>query len=219
MTIGWYGKIPARGDFVSRDIEPAMLRDLDAWLQRGLQHAGEVLGAADFGARLRALPAWRWLAWPDGPANHLWAGVLIASSDRVGRAFPFLLAQPLTRERLVQLGWTGIESGFARFTQAALAVAEPGGGTDLEDLSDRLRQVFDAPAVAQESARAPSRKRRSALQLLDDSPGTASLWWTAPAARTAPVPLGDAWPPHPELLLDLLGDLRGDLLGDTDAVV
>jgi type VI secretion system protein ImpM len=205
VATGWYGKVPARGDFVSRGIEPALLAVWDAWLQSGLKHAAQALGPADFELRLRGFPPWRWLAWPDGPTGDPCAGVLVASQDRVGRAFPLLLQQHLAGERLARLGWLEIDAALARLSQAATAAADPVHGVAFEAALSALGNVFDASAPA----RAPARKRHSALQLLANSPGTASLWWTAPAEHTAPVPLGESWPPHTELLLDLLGAAPG----------
>ena len=204
MTTGWYGKVPARGDFVSHAIPPAQLRVWDGWLQRGLKHAASVFGEAGFEQRLRAFAPWRWLAWPSGQTGDLLAGVLVASSDRVGRSFPLLLQQGLTNDRLAKLGWGRIEAALTRLTQAAALAADTQRGADFELTLRGLGDVFDAAAAAA-PARTPARNPRGALQLLAGSPGTASLWWTAPADDHAPVPLGDAWPPHPELLVDLLG--------------
>ena len=199
-AIGWYGKLPSRGDFVQRGIGPAAFQVWDNWLQAGLGHAAQALGAELFEQRLRGFPAWRWLAWPDGPANDLLAGVLVPSHDRVGRAFPFLLQQGVGAAQLAQLGWASIEAALARLAQAAYSVCSAPGEADFEAVLGGLGNVFDPPGKP-----APRTRHRSALQLLADSPGTASLWWTAPAKRAAPVPLGDGWPPHAELLLELLG--------------
>ena len=197
---GWYGKLPSRGDFVQRGIEPAALRVWEVWLQAGMHHARQALGVDLLEPRVRRFPVWRWLAWPDGPANDLLAGVLAPSHDRVGRAFPFLLQQGVSAAQLAPLGWAGIEAALARLARTACSVCKETGESDFEAVLEDLGNVFEAPGKP-----LPRTKHRSPLQLLADSPGTASLWWTAPANRTAPVPLGDGWPPHAELLLEVLG--------------
>lgn len=94
---GWHGKLPSLGDFATRRLAPAFVDLWDRWLSEGLaamrdQHT-DWLGA------YLASPSWRFLLMPGalpGPSGETaWAGVLMPSVDRVGRYYPFTIAQPL----------------------------------------------------------------------------------------------------------------------------
>ncbi len=96
---GWYGKLPALGDFASRRLDPGWIECWDDWL------------AAELG-RLKAdrpeqwlddylaSPAWRFAlmpgAMPGATAGDdvFRVGVLVPSVDRVGRYFPLAVASP-----------------------------------------------------------------------------------------------------------------------------
>ena len=55
--VSWYGKLPARGDFVGRGLPPRWRSDWDGWLQRGLALAATTLDGAALRERLRRLRA------------------------------------------------------------------------------------------------------------------------------------------------------------------
>ena len=87
---GFFGKVPARGDFLGRRVPPGLAESWDAWLGRLTVAVREAAGDAWPEAWLTA-PLWHFalgaeLAPPLGAA-----GVLVASVDRVGRMFPFTL--------------------------------------------------------------------------------------------------------------------------------
>ncbi|WJH41160.1 type VI secretion system-associated protein TagF [Aliirhizobium terrae] len=92
--IGFFGKLPTHGDFVSTGFSRSVQDALDAWLQTGLAKAQHHFGERwekDF----RAMPAWRFIVerglW--GPMTM--AGVIVPSRDRVGRSFPLVVATQL----------------------------------------------------------------------------------------------------------------------------
>jgi type VI secretion system protein ImpM len=93
---GWYGKLPSLGDFASRRLEPDWIARWDAWLAEGLGSMREVRGEAWLAGYL-ASPPWRFVLSPGvlGEGERAWAGVLMASVDRVGRYFPLTIAAPL----------------------------------------------------------------------------------------------------------------------------
>jgi type VI secretion system protein ImpM len=90
---GFFGKIPARGDFLSRRVPQSVARPWDDWLGMFTLAVREAAGSEWPEAWLTA-PLWRFtlggsIAPPDGAA-----GVLVASVDRVGRMFPFTVIGP-----------------------------------------------------------------------------------------------------------------------------
>lgn len=92
---GWFGKLPALGDFASRRLSAQWLAAWDGWLQRELVGARQALGEDAWHSLYMVAPVRRfWLA--AGLVTHeAWLGVLMPSVDSVGRQFPFTLAAPL----------------------------------------------------------------------------------------------------------------------------
>lgn len=91
-AVRWlFGKMPAHGDFVARGLDAAHRDALDHWLTREMAWA-QANWPDDFDARFEAAPAWHFV-WR--AADGAWiGGVLCASTDRVGRRFPLIMAAP-----------------------------------------------------------------------------------------------------------------------------
>jgi type VI secretion system protein ImpM len=88
---GAYGKLPAHGDFVRRGLPGSFVAPWDAWLQATVGTAIERLGP-DFSARWDSLGAWHFRLPPGCCGPDGVAGVVLPSSDLVGRAFPLTIA-------------------------------------------------------------------------------------------------------------------------------
>lgn len=81
--VGLFGKLPAHGDFIRRGLPAAVATRLDGWLQ------AELGRAADPQATITAIVPFR-LASTAIAAGQLALGALVASRDRIGRAFPLV---------------------------------------------------------------------------------------------------------------------------------
>ena len=92
--IGFFGKLPTHGDFVSTGLSRNVQGALDSWLQAGLQATQQEMGE-EWEDRFRSMSAWRFIIerglW--GPVTL--AGVIVPSTDRVGRSFPLVIAAQL----------------------------------------------------------------------------------------------------------------------------
>jgi type VI secretion system protein ImpM len=111
---GWYGKLPALGDFASRRLPPLFVEPWDRWLATGLafwRHSDE----AWLGAFLAA-PTLRFALGTDVPFAQSpgYAGVLMPSVDRAGRYFPLTVVRP-RGPRLAQVpaAWLQALEGLA----------------------------------------------------------------------------------------------------------
>lgn len=91
---GLFGKLPSRGDFVVRRLDPACQMALDDWLQDCIGTSRRQLGDAWLGAYLNA-PIWRFVLGAGVCGAPPVAGVMMPSVDRVGRYFPLVLAAQL----------------------------------------------------------------------------------------------------------------------------
>jgi type VI secretion system protein ImpM len=94
LTTGWYGKIPALGDFASRGLPHEFVHAWDSWLQHSIAASRAHLGEQWLGLYLTS-PIWRFALMPGACGSNGWAGVLMPSVDKVGRYFPLTLAAQL----------------------------------------------------------------------------------------------------------------------------
>ncbi|MDZ7856474.1 type VI secretion system-associated protein TagF [Sphaerotilus sp.] len=166
VVCGWYGKLPAVGDFATRRLTPAMVARCDAWLSSGLAASQRELGDGWLDLYLTA-PIWRF-AWGPGLAgDEAWLGVLMPSVDRVGRYFPLLLAAPCPVEWLAEdaLGDTAAE-WLERLADTAQDCLRPGAslGSLEAALAADPRPVIDAATPQPLTHRADLTRH--------------SLWWT-----------------------------------------
>ncbi|MET0983647.1 MAG: type VI secretion system-associated protein TagF [Telluria sp.] len=98
LVPGWYGKIPALGDFASRRLPPDFIAAWDDWLQRLVVAGRAQLGEGWQAACLRS-PGWRFVLLPGACGATCWAGLLMPSRDKVGRCFPLTIALGLDPQR------------------------------------------------------------------------------------------------------------------------
>jgi type VI secretion system protein ImpM len=132
LTTGFFGKVPATGDFVSRNLSGDFVRNWDRWVARHLAPPLSVDPIEDH-------PALRFLLGPDalGPM----AGVVMASADRSGRCFPLTLAAEVPGPSL-ELAETG--AGWFEALEEAGDAARY-GEIGIGELEQRL-SALPAPA-------------------------------------------------------------------------
>jgi len=94
MKPGFYGKVPAIGDFVSRHLSRDFIDFWDQWLQAALESSRTNLGDEWLQYYLVS-PIWRFILSSGTCQENAWAGVLMPSVDKVGRYFPMTIAVPL----------------------------------------------------------------------------------------------------------------------------
>jgi len=92
--IGFFGKVPTHGDFVSTGLGRTFQSELDNWIQSGLQ-ASEQAHGSEWHRRFRATPPWRFVIERSVWGQATMVGVLLPSTDRVGRSFPLVIAAKL----------------------------------------------------------------------------------------------------------------------------
>jgi type VI secretion system protein ImpM len=88
-SYGFFGKLPARGDFVRAGLPRDFVSQWDEWLSGVLPAALEATGD-----RWLQAPVWRFCLAPGLCGADAVTGLLLPSADRVGRLFPLTLAWP-----------------------------------------------------------------------------------------------------------------------------
>ncbi|MDX8523709.1 type VI secretion system-associated protein TagF [Mesorhizobium sp. MSK_1335] len=106
---GFYGKMPATGDFVTRRLPADFVRVWDRWLA---QHIVPLFGVESWPQSM----ALRFLAGPACFGASM--GVIVQSADRVGRRFPLSVVAPLA-EASLKLAYS--DSWFDGIEKAAFA--------------------------------------------------------------------------------------------------
>ncbi len=94
MSVGFYGKLPSHGDFVSRSVASGFVDRWDAWLQAGVAQSRSDLGDGWLDLFLTS-PVWRFALQAGVVAGGAFAGILLPSVDRVGRYFPLTIVSEL----------------------------------------------------------------------------------------------------------------------------
>lgn len=126
VPFGFFGKLPARGDFVLSGLPRGFVSSWDVWLRRVLP---AVLGSMSDG--WDGAPAW-WFRLPAGVCGaDPVAGVVLPSRDSVGRRFPLTVASvmPSVDDTCLiaaeQLGRAAIEHRWPpeRLAQPAAGIA------------------------------------------------------------------------------------------------
>lgn len=176
--VGFYGKIPTRGDFVGAGLPRDLVDQWDGWCRLALHESRQALGEPWLAAWMEA-PIWRFRLAPGccGAAGVL--GVMLPSVDRAGRHFPFMLAAFSASGADLCEGAEWLAQGEQIGLAAVLDDLAP------DDIASRLAQI-DA--------------KRTAFAW-DDAP---ALWWTDGAPRRAAGQLRFTQMPPPALFASML---------------
>ncbi|QEN90064.1 type VI secretion system-associated protein TagF [Labrys sp. KNU-23] len=161
--IGFFGKVPSHGDFVSTGLSRQAETELVNWLQSGLQESEQTLGA-QWQDLFHAAPPWRFVIERSLWGRATMVGILLPSKDRVGRSFPLVIAARLSNYDGPARLFCFDESWFT----AAEAIAETSTLRDFDIATflgglKRLRLPRARPAPPPPPGTAGSR---------------VSLWWT-----------------------------------------
>ncbi|MCD5995974.1 type VI secretion system-associated protein TagF [Pseudomonas sp. CDFA 602] len=190
-TVGFYGKLASRGDFVSRGLPQSFIQAWDAWLAAGLLASQKQLGQTWLDAYLVS-PLWRFVLAPDVCGPQAVAGVLMPSIDRVGRYFPLTVALPIEADQASGALIGAADDWFERAEELLLATLEP--QATFESFEAGLH-ALGAPAVA---AREPAVEFSGLQRTASDTPQArlaalvewacegASVWWGKGSESIAP---------------------------------
>ncbi|MBD9354525.1 type VI secretion system-associated protein TagF [Methylomonas albis] len=143
LSVGFFGKVPGLGDFVSRRLPRHFIEPWDQWLQASMRSSQETLGDTWLSLFLVS-PIWRFALSPGVCGTSAWAGVMMPSVDRVGRYYPLTLAQAVTAESLLPL-FSSESEWFAHLEDAALSVLNE--SCDLDRFDKGLIDIGSADSM------------------------------------------------------------------------
>ena len=190
-TLGYYGKLASRGDFVSRGLPQSFIEPWDAWLAAGLRISQQQLGDDWLNAYLVS-PLWRFAlaAGVCGPGAVV--GVLMPSIDRVGRYFPLTVAQMLGPDQSLAALGSAPNAWFEQVETLMLGTLEE--GADFPVFDRTVSALGFVPTVQREPisrfaglqrthANDPASRHRMLAELACEG---ASLWWGRGSEQIAP---------------------------------
>ena len=158
IVAGFYGKLPARGDFVCLALPRDFTQPWDTWLQTVISGSRAQMGRDWLPAFLES-PVWRFALPADLCGARSVLGLMLPSVDRAGRYFP------LTFAALAPLGADIADQPTA---VAWLDRCEAAGRAALEQDAgpDRIGAMLDTPNLSAPATRLSQ-----------------SVWWTDGAPR------------------------------------
>jgi type VI secretion system protein ImpM len=196
-AVGFFGKLPARGDFVRRDLPQNFVDAWDGWLAAGIAASRAQLGEAWLPAFLEA-PIWNFALAPGVVGGGI-AGLFLPSVDRAGRYFPLTLAAPVAHAPLL----LAAPEWFSEL--AAAGVFALGEEASLEAFEARVGAVPPPPAPSPPRAFAGGLAASTPSMLLAATAPPA-LFWTAGGARVAACVAALPSLPPPDAFAGLLQD-------------
>jgi len=195
-SVGAFGKLPMRGDFLRRGFSPKTVHGLDDWLQNRLSQTPP-------NWRPDAAPPWRFLAAPGVFGPHGLLGVMAPSCDSVGRQFPFTVAIEFheTEAPPVEIDTQWLD----RCERAIDALHRLGRGHTIDPVLAGLRQSSEVKSTV-------------AIELAEHC----SIWWHG---SDIDARLGASSAPDPELFANMMdcwtspGSAPEDRLQEQDQAV
>ncbi len=103
--MGYFGKLPHKGDFVFRDLPKDLQDQLHAFFESGLKFSRDEL-QENWIERYSVTPLWHFYLQPGVLNDSAWFGTWMPSVDRVNRHFPFAVIQKVPE--LSQIGDLGL---------------------------------------------------------------------------------------------------------------
>lgn len=223
-----YGKLPARGDFVTRGFGRPVIDAWDAWLQPAILASRDALAERWLDIYLTS-PIWRFALGAGNCGPNTLVGVLLPSVDKVGRCFPLMLGRELAPGIELTALIARASSWYRTVEELGLAALAP--EFQLEAFEEPVALEVDATISALEATE-PLAAPGLYIPLSGDSRSVAlrhahqplaqgrTLWWTSGSERVAPCLLICPGMPSPLSFASLLdGDwTRGGWLGLVEAI-
>lgn len=91
LKSGIYGKLPAKGDFISRRLSHHFIDIFDVWLRTGMESSKQNLGERWLDTFLTS-PVWHFALSRHICGDNAYMGIMMPSVDKIGRYFPFIVA-------------------------------------------------------------------------------------------------------------------------------
>ena len=137
-NVGFYGKLPAAGDFISRNLPQEFINPWDNWLQDCLVESREHLGKNWLNTYLSS-PIWRFLLGSGLCGSKSVVGIIMPSVDKVGRYYPLTIAAIIEHSPQVPFLFSSRNDWFEQLEDVALMGLE--NTLDVERFDQFIRTI------------------------------------------------------------------------------
>ncbi len=210
--IGIFGKIPAHGDFVDRNLPRSFINVWDKWLQSCVQISQEQLASGWLDIYLTS-PIWRFILSSGVLDKTAWAGILVPSVDSVGRYFPLSIVQALGEKQNPFAFQVQNNAWYQHLEQSANTCLQESFEVDalVRTLSNSAGHLQSCPAekaetlVNQSYYIASADKNISSVypgllnSVLGEQFASRSLWWCQGSERMKPSLYWSSGLPEPRV--------------------
>lgn len=138
QQLGYYGKIPGKGDFVSHQLPRIFIEPWDQWLQECIVASHEQLCERWLECFLVS-PIWRFALSKGICSETAWIGIMMPSVDKVGRYFPLTLAVPVNASQPLLEIVVEEEQWFANIELVALTALEQ--NNELAEFNQKIDEI------------------------------------------------------------------------------
>jgi type VI secretion system protein ImpM len=204
---GVFGKLPARGDFITRRLGRAFVAAWDEWLQQAVVASRSALGASWLDIYLTS-PIWHFALGAGCCGPNTVIGVLMPSVDKVGRYFPLTICREIEATPELTVLAAHAASWSEQAEKLALSTLETGFSID------RLEAPIDLPLPGAVSPGPPAPLAMPGIHIDVDTPADLAgaikaqgplppdrtLWWSTGSALVKPccaispaMPRGDSF--------------------------
>ena len=178
--VGFYGKLPCRGDFLQRRAPLPFVDVWDAWLQECLHASKEQLQDAWLDAYLTG-PVWRFVLDAGVCGDDRYAGILVPSVDRVGRYFPLTVVAPLEADHCPLDVACGASAWFEAAEGLVLDALEA-ETLDIDAFDESVARL-GVPLAAERSSESSAQSLQRAINVfaypeMSRALKPLTLWWT-----------------------------------------
>ena len=138
FPLGFFGKIPAVGDFVHRNLSVDFVDKWDYWLQNGLYRTGQELGE-NWPEIYLTSPIWRFVLSPGVVDGYAYVGVMLPSIDSAGRYFPLTVVAPVSPNHVARVWSPDANHWFEALEALMLSALEE--SLSLDDFHQKLKAL------------------------------------------------------------------------------
>lgn len=216
--VGLFGKIPAQGDFIERNLQRSFSLPWDDWLQRCLACSREQLDEHWLETYLSS-PIWRFCLSAGAIDSMAWAGILMPSVDSVGRYYPLSVVRPIAGNSNL-FEFLRKNSPWYESLEA-VAIASLQGDMNADTLIQQLLQLHGPEECMPQTALPVVRVANGLVIQVDDAHASSSysqllhhtltpqcssqsLWWSGHSQIMKPTFFQVQGLPNPEQFSSLL---------------
>lgn len=187
---GFFGKLPAHGDFIHRGLPGHCINLWDDWLQSVVGATREQLGEHWLDVYLTS-PIWRFALSPGVIDEHLWAGISLPSVDRVGRYFPFSILSRAPAQVPATLVIAENDAWYQAMEEVALQALD--GHLLIDDMAQRVQATPLATSSLYKRGQGGNGARSVMMLDTEDSPVRSVYPFLLDANLTAALPCYSIW--------------------------